>query len=609
MLDPFVGGGTSIVEAIRLGATTHAVDVDPVACAVSSFEARATELPDLSAPLEELCRTVGTKVRRYHITTSPDGVQRVVLHHFWVQVVRCNRCGRSYDAHPNFALGENGKDRWVICSQCGELHQRHIRHKRFRCAACGARTRIAEGNVTHGTASCPFCQERQPLITVGRTSGKPPVWRLFALEVLEEPDGGRPVPIARRRFVKASEEDVALFEAAATELRKRINGQPKSLPLGSVITQDRADSRLLDYGYRCWTDLFNARQLLHLAVLAEAIAEYEGAVREGLAIAFSSHLTTNCMMASYAGKWRRLTPLFSIRAFRHIQRPVELNPWCNGTGRGTFPNTIRKLMGASRFASSPKEPIVGGGFRHVVRREPLECPNVVCGTARNLDFLPDSTVDMVLTDPPYFDNIQYSELAEFFMPWLELLQVVGGAQTRRRVTMESLIADRHDAASIERYTRGLSSAFGEIGRVLKTDGMLMFSFRHTSGHAWNALAQGLRSSGLRVVSILPVPGEAGVGLHARTGTALWDAVFVLRKAERASFPQSLELSKVEVEEVQQGVAAWTKDLSEASIPFTQEDQLTLFRASLVSRALGDQSIVHAATSTPLSDALLRPARV
>ena len=403
--------------------------------------------------------------------------------------------------------------------------------------------------------------------------------------------------------MKASEEDVDLYEAAASELRKRMNARPESLPINSTIARQRTDSRLLDYGYRDWTDLFNARQLLHLATLAEAIAEYDGDIREGLAIAFSSHLTTNCMMASYAAKWRRLTPLFSIRAFRHIQRPVELNPWCDGTGRGTFPNAVRKLVTASRFASNPKEPVIRGGFRQVSRRKPPKPANVVRGTATDLNFLNDCTVDLVLTDPPYLDNIPYSELAEFFMPWLELLGVVGGSKAPTQVPIGSLVADRHDAASIERYSHGLSKAFKEIVRVLKVDGVLVFSFRHIAAQAWNALAQGLGSSGLQVVSVLPVPGEAGVGLHARTGAALWDAVFVLRKLDRPTVPRKLVLSRRDVEDVQQDVVVWTRLLEEASIPFTEEDELTLYRAGLVARSIQLRSAGDVSAGRPLADTL------
>ncbi len=603
VLDPFVGGGTSIVEALRLGATTHAVDVDPVACAVSSFEATVAKLPDLSEALCELQRNVGEGVRRFHVTRGLDGVERTVLHHFWVQVVRCEGCGHSFEAHPNFILGEEGKHRWVICSRCGDVHRRCVGHLRFRCSTCGARTPVAEGNVTRGKARCPRCHETRRLIEIGRASGTPPAWRLFALEVLEEADGGRPVPISKRRMVKASESDVALFESAREELRRRMATNPDFLPQRAPINAVRADSRLLDYGYKDWKELFNARQLLHLSLLSEAIGEYEGTVREGLSIAFSDHLTTNCMMASYASGWRRLTPLFSVRAFRHVQRPVELNPWCDGTGRGTFPNTVRKLVRASRFAVDPKELTVGGGFRQVAPRDPVAPPNVMCGTARDLGFLPDGCVDLVLTDPPYLDNVSYSDLAEFFVPWLELLTVIDDPQARERISLESLIGYRADADSIEAYARGLGSAFVEIERVLKADGLLVFSFRHTAAVAWKALAQGLGRTGLQVASYLPVPGEAGVGLHAHRGTGLWDAVFVMRKAAGTVPRNDFELRETQVKDVRRCVTDWAKTLKEASLPFSEADELALFRAGIVAAALGTKSKNDSPAIVPWDSAL------
>ena len=99
------------------------------------------------------------------------------------------------------------------------------------------------------------------------------------------------------------------------------------IPERLIPAQDRSDGRLLQYGYRHYRELFNPRQLLHLSVLAEAIAAMTGPARKALALAFSDHLTTNCMLTQYAFGWRRLAPLFSIRAYRHVSRPVEINPW------------------------------------------------------------------------------------------------------------------------------------------------------------------------------------------------------------------------------------------------------------------------------------------
>lgn len=78
VLDPFVGGGTSVFETFRLGANVHGCDVDPVACAVSQLELDAAEMPDLQPALEQLKSRVGQKVLEFH--RSGD---ELVLHHFW----------------------------------------------------------------------------------------------------------------------------------------------------------------------------------------------------------------------------------------------------------------------------------------------------------------------------------------------------------------------------------------------------------------------------------------------------------------------------------------------------------------------------------------------
>ena len=603
VLDCFVGGGTSIVEALRLGATVRGVDVDPVACAVSRFEVNAADMPDLGDALRELTDIVGGTIRRFHLTKSLNGTEHVVLHHFWVQVVHCDNCGETFEAHPNFVLGEHGPHRWVICSRCGDIHRRRHGHERLRCSTCKGWTRICEGNVSRGTARCPNCGGQRPLIEVGRESGTTPSWRLFAMEVLAAPDGGRPVPIAQRHFVRAAKEDVDLFEAASKELQERMLHYPEFLPQAASIDRVRTDSRLLDYGYRNWTDLFNPRQLLHLSLLAEAISKYDGSVRDALSIAFSSHLTTNCMMAGYAAGWRRLTPLFGVRAFRHIQRPVEINPWCDGTGRGTFPNAVRKLSRASSFACDPKEPAVEGGFRPVPRREPVEHASVVCGTARDLTYFSDGTVDLVLTDPPYLDNIAYSELAEFFLPWLELLKVVDDPGSRAGVSKESLVGQRDNQASIDEFAERLGDAFAEVGRVLKVNGLLVFSFRHSSAGAWKALAKGLERSDLRIVNILPVPGEAGTGLHTHEGTGLWDAVFVMRKTSGTVPERTLEVSREQVEEVRKNVVRWGENLKDASIAFSNADKLALLRAGMVGSALRGGADLVPSTRMPLDSAL------
>jgi adenine-specific DNA methylase len=388
-----------------------------------------------------------------------------------------------------------------------------------------------------------------------------------------------------RRFLRATSSHCAAFDRARAALQSEIEADPDFLPRHDIEEAYRSDKRLTKYGYRQWIELFNDRQLLHLGRLAREIKKLPEDKRRAVGLAFSNHLTTNCMLTSYAAGWRRLTPLFSIRAFRHVPRPVELNPWLEGTGRGTFPNAIRQSLRASAFANKPKEPKRRGGFRDVQCVEPTAPPRIFSGNARDLGTVDSNSVDLVLTDPPYFDNIAYSELSDFFQPWLEHIGLVPEAATRRTSVQGALRARRNNETSIEQFAAALGEAFGEVQRVLKPKGLLAFTFRHSTSEAWLAMAKALACSGLKPVQMLPMPGEAGTGLHLREGTSLWDAVLVFRKLPTS--PPSERLSKDQAEAAR-GYAKYWKDRfrRQEKLPFNDADFTNLYRASLVGASLG-----------------------
>ena len=429
---------------------------------------------------------------------------------------------------------------------------------------------------------CPHCGHAERLIDAGRRDGLPR-WRLFAVETIAQPDDRKVVPIEKRTLRRATEQDREQYDAAEAALESGLSDGTLNLPTDLIDAEAWSDDRLISYGYRKWTDLFNARQLLHLALLSREIRDLAEPVRSTIAMAFSDHLTTNCMMASYAHGWRRLTPLFSVRAFRHIQRPVELNPWIERTGRGGFPNTVRKLEQAAAYARAPKEPKGLGEFVSVKAIDAKRKGSVHLGSARALTFLSDSSVDVVMTDPPYFDNIAYSELAQFFAPWLKALGVIGDL-ARSQVTNESLVARKNQSESVRKYTSGLGEAFREVARVLKSKGIMAFSYRHTEAPAWHALAEAISTTDLHVTTVLPMPGEVGMGLHGLGERGLWDAVFILRQGRSHPIAQ-LTVSAEDIKSAHQAVEIWQKRYGELAIPFNEIDALALRRAYLVGRAL------------------------
>lgn len=591
VLDPFVGGGTSVVEAARLGATPIGVDIDPVACAITRFELHAAEVPDLSVAVDGLQKTVGSRMARYYRTKGEAGEERIILHAFWVQVVTCRHCHCESEAHPHFQLAYDSERarQWAVCRSCHEVAELDRERKAFRCSACDTRTVIESGPVTHGRFTCPSCDTKEDLIDVAAYTNQPPTWRLFALETVSAGPNNRRLLMTERRFQAATPDDQKRLEAAQRSLSRRQTKLAGShwIPDRQIPAEGRADDRLIQYGYQKYSDLFNPRQLLHLSVLAEAIHQLEGPAREALALAFSDHLTTNCMLTHYAFGWRRLAPLFSIRAFRHVCRPVEINPWLDGTGRGTFPNTARQVQRAVNFAQTPEVAHLNGGF---VRSGSLAlagaAPRTIHnGDSRELAAIRDQSVDLILTDPPYCDNIAYSELSDFFLPWLQQFGMITRSSSPPAMST-NLAAQSREAVSVATFKDGLSECFVQMRRVLKDDGRLVFSYQHRTPEAWAALAAALAAGGWCPLQAFPMLGNSTAGLHQHEGTILWDAVTVCRKGPKVG-PTELRVSDAHVAVVVDRTAAWGERLKRAKVQsFRTADQENLLRALLVAAALG-----------------------
>lgn len=591
VLDPFVGGGTSLIEAKRLGANVIGIDIDPVACAITDFETHMFRIPDLTPTLNKLEEDVGEYLAPYYKTKTDDNETRIVLHYFWVQVVECYNCGQLVEAHPHYLLAYEAKGtyQWVFCPYCHNIKIINKNISSYDCNACGANIKIHQGSVNYGKMTCPNCNYKERLIDIGKRSGSTPRWRLFALETLEPPYDKKVTPMSQRFFRSATDYDKQVLDSVERALRGRTDkdGSILWIPAKEIPADGRSDDRLLKYGYKSYKELFNSRQLLHLSYLAEAVSQLESPIKDAFAIAFSDHLTTNCMMASYAFGWRRLVPLFSVRAYRHITRPVEINPWLDGSGRGTFPNNIRQVQRAIDWTRSPKEPLIQGGFCAVNDRilEPA-LANIFRGNSQNLSFINKDTIDLVLTDPPYFDNISYSELSDFFLPWLVQFNLITGYDMSKCALNENLAANDRTDVSIDKFEKSLSNCFSEIARVLKPDGRLVFTYQHQTSKAWHALSMALLRSGFRAVQLFPLLGDSHIGLHKYKGSIKWDAVFVMVKG---SFKDNSELkiSEETARAAKDHYQVWTSRLeNDLGEFFAHPDKINLYRACLAAGSLG-----------------------
>lgn len=542
VLDPFMGGGTSIVESRKCQARTIGVDIDPVAWFVTRKEIESCDIGLLEEAFERVRSSVASRIHRYYMTRGPDGDKAEVIYYFWVDLVTCQNCKHQFEAHPNYVLGYDtpSDTLHVFCRRCHSVAAVKPDASAHRCVECRVMTKLQDGTVRDGRYKCPHCLTEGRIIDTKSAKGPRPR-RLFAVEYENAETGGRD-------YKRADKYDIALFASAEKEFRRIAKALP--YPRERIPVRGRTDPRPVNHGYTHYRELFNARQLLSLSLILREIKTLKPvAVREALLLAFSDSLASNNMLCSYAYGYRKLTPLFNLHAYNMVTRPVENNVWGVAHGRGSFARSVAKVIAGKRNGEAPYEMKYPRGHLQVITTGERISASVtgdpdrfrsgradallVCRSSENLRFLHDNSVDVILTDPPYFDTIPYSELSDFFYVWLRR-----GLPSRRNWDGRStpigkaLIASPRDPASVREFVTSLSRSFRECARVLKPGGLMVFTFHHRKPVAWHSLHSALLDTDFVVTNVLPVRSEGRSGFHSTEGTIKWDAVIVCRKGHR-----------------------------------------------------------------------------
>jgi adenine-specific DNA methylase len=602
VLDPFVGGGTTLVEAAKCNASVIGVDIDPVACFVTSKELHAVNETALTKAFEQVASECKQKLLNMYRTVLPDGIPGVIVYAFWVDIVRCRQCRVATEAHPHYQLSRDQRNarQIVFCSHCGHVAELSLRRKEFVCTKCNHSTKINEGPVARGKFTCPHCHHRENLHTLGNGK-RPPKQRMFALEVL--PDGK-----TESVFKKADAADHGLFAAARRAWKER-KRHDRFTPKEAIPVRDRVDRRPLSYGYRKYSDLFNDRQLFCLSTLAQAITHVKDVeYREFLATAFSDSLAANNMFCFYAFDYQKLTPLFGLHAYHKVNRPVENNVWGVDLGRGSFTKCFQKLLRAKRYGAAPYEykygspsegpdqVLTGESIKTVLRKSVPKNPKrkepfgiLLNQSSEKLHQISDGSIDLILSDPPYYDNLAYSELSDFYHVWLKRLHLPSykGNSRPRTPMKESLYVRNSRDSEHVRFVNGLAQVMSECHRVLKENGLFVFTFHHKNWSAWSALGSALFRADFDITNVFPVRSEGRSQFHSAAGNLKWDAVFCCRKRQLSVLkPLNTERARAAAMD---GVSEWEVNLQRSRLKLGRFDRESLRRAFFVKELLNCSS--------------------
>lgn len=540
VLDPFMGGGTTVVEALRLGCRVVGVDINPVAWFVTKKEIEPVSLEDLDRAFRFLEATTGQKIRQYYQTTCPVGHSADGMYYFWVKVAKCEECGATVRLWPNTELSRRDHQNVVVCPNCLQVVERAGHKPHTPCPECDTIFDPRRGNSGRGFFQCPACGKRQRVVNAAARRGGPLQAELYALEGFCRSCG--------RFFKRVDEEDLRLWEEARSEFERCRDDL--LFPRQAIPTEGRSDPRPVNHGYTHFWHMFNERQLLCLSILLEAILEIpDRNVRELMLLAFSDALDANNMFCKYETAWHKVSVFFGLHAYHPIERPTENNVWGTQFGRGTFVKCFEKVRRGKAYGQRPYERI--DGARHYARGERAEGTLVEnfaalqrtprgallrCQSSEDLSFLPDRSVDAVITDPPYFDNVQYSELADFFYVWLRLAlaQEYPWFDPPLSQRPEEIVQNEKQGKTADFFVERLGQVFAECHRVLKDDGLLIFTFHHNQPWAWEGIARLLLWAGFYVSATPIVRSEGRSGFHSSARNIRYDCILVCRKIQGAA---------------------------------------------------------------------------
>lgn len=540
--DPFMGGGTPVFEANRLGFHVLGVDINPMAYWIVrqalghlDREEFARAANDVVADVE---RIVGDL---YQTSCASCGASAGVKYFLWVKTAQCPHCSTENDLFPGYLLAEAVRHpRHVLaCPTCGELNEyvtQPTRTKPARCRTCTGKVHI-EGPARRQRFACRSCAAQVPFAS---GIAHPPRHRLWAVEY----HCAACKPLQEGRFFKKPDaDDLDRFLAARRRLEESVD---LPIPDDEIPTGDETD-RLHRWGYRRYREMFNERQLFGLGTLLLRIQrEPTSAIRHALLTVFSDFLRYQNLLCRYDTYALKCQDIFSVHGF-----PVGLVQCENNllgiprVGSGAFRHFIEKYLRAKDYCEHPFEtratpkgkqivPIVGeriaAEFTKRFPRGKRRKAWLRADSAAEMS-LPPASLDGVFTDPPYFNNVQYAELMDFCFVWLRqaLRDELPEFRKKTTRTANELTGNATLGRGVEHFTDGLARVFCNYGRALKPGAPFVFTYHHNDPAAYLPIVVAILDAALTCTATLPAAAEMGASLHiAGTNSSVLDTVFVCR---------------------------------------------------------------------------------
>jgi putative DNA methylase len=551
VLDPFAGGGSLPLEATRLGCETYAQDLNPNAVltllgtvdypmrfagtqfplpprAEDAFTLTDTELHtgNLVQAVEEWGNWVLEQVRPKLTPYYPDHDGHTVIAYFWAKTIRCTNpsCGGEIPlvAH-----------RWLSQREGKTPVAYHFLPKPDRTmeieileGKTAKADKPDQGTMARGSVQCCYCPQTIAPAQVKEQFVKGQDDRML-LAVAFKKDG------EKGTFYRATNNsDKRTYDAAAKELRRleTIHEDPffPLVPDEPFPESGSSGTRLAPYGVRVWGQVFNARQALSLITFGQVIqTAYEeikqrsgsNTVGQVISLYLAFTLSRMSLKLSESSRWDNGGDKVQAATAGHklpmLWDYAEVNPFSGNSG--SWENMHQwALPSLDRIIGAASEPA-----------------HVDWGDATQLPY-DDNSFDAVLTDPPYYGSVSYSDLADLQYVWLHrtLKDIMpeyfpAPLTPKKAEIIQENVRQGGAVAAKAFFEERLQASLLEIRRVLKPDGIALIMYAHTDTSAWETLVSALIRSGFQVTASWPVNTETRSRQVWLGGAVLQSTIFLI----------------------------------------------------------------------------------
>ena len=539
VVDPFAGGGSIPLEALRLGCEAFASDLNPVACLI--LQVMLEDIPRHGPGLADELRKVGGEIKRQAereladlYPADPDGARPIA--YLWARTVRCEapNCGAEIPLMRSFWLCKKAKRKRALRTEVVRTEGQPPQVE-FEVFEPKADEEVHGGTVTRAKATCVCCgavlpPERVRAQLAAQKGGADAVFnekgsrtggaRMTAVVTLYPGQTGRhyrlPTDVdyeAVRRSQARLVEILGEWERGGKQRLCPVPDEPLPLMSGTF--------NVPLYGMNSWGDLFTARQKVALVELAGLIRETEQTdSRESSALALSKLSELACSICAWEPIAECTRHVFGRQAI-----PIA---WDFGEGVLTSSSSGSFQVSLGNTAS---------GLDAVGSLAAAASPQIADATNHPL---PDQTAGIWFTDPPYYFAVPYADLSDFFFVWLKRA-LPGHPLLRNPFDPENRLTpkgpelcemahwdhDRYAHKDKQFFEDGMAAAFAEGRRVLEKDGVGSVVFAHKTTEGWEALLSGMIRGGWTITGSWPIATEMASRLRARDSAALATSVHLI----------------------------------------------------------------------------------